>query len=94
MKVHYPRIRDMQAKKEEKLSSMLRDYYLEGCAISLEGREVQPWQAVDSCLREPVSYMMDFIPDPEGGRIRHIDFVRLGMKPSDTLQERYEGWCS
>ena len=97
MKVYNSKIKERHDDREKDLTNMLRDYYLEGCEISLEGREAEPWQVVNSCLREPVNYMMDFIPDDsENGRIRHIDFVRLGSEGNDDEpipERKYVGWC-
>lgn len=90
--------RDQQDRKAKDLTSMLRDYYLDGCEISLEGREAEPWQVVDFCLREPVNYMMDFIPDDSDmGKIGQIDFVRIGDEDDEDddaiPEEKYVGWC-
>ena len=53
---------------------------------------------MDSCLREPVNYMMDFIPDDSDmGKIGQIDFVRIGDEDDEDdaaiPEEKYVGWC-
>ena len=78
MKVQQQKTRCRQNQQDDVLGSMLRDYYLEGCRISLEGKSMEPWEAASCCLRERVSYMMDFIPDPAGHRISRIDLNRVG----------------
>ena len=86
--------------QEGSLRNMLREYYLAGCEISVQGKKAEPWQAAASCLREPSGYMMDFIPDEDNKRIAHIDFVRLddddpeeAEEPYRTPRGKYAGWC-
>lgn len=80
--------------RKKAVSGLLRDYYLEGCRISLEGKEVQPWQAADTYLREDGCYMMDFIPD-SSNKIRNIDLVRIKSDDAeDLIGGSYVGWCS
>ena len=102
MKVQQQKTRSRQNQQDDVLGSMLRDYYLEGCRISLEGKSMEPWEAASCCLRERVSYMMDFIPDPAGHRISRIDLNRVsymtdrqkyGRKPeADAGQDTLKGF--
>ena len=96
MKTHHSKTINLQERKKESLNSMLRDYYLEGCEISLKGKEVQPWQAADCCLRESVNYMMDFIPEADNDHIVQIDLVPIADEEPEPMVsgERYIGWCS
>ena len=45
MKVQQQKTRSRQNQQDDVLGSMLRDYYLEGCRISLEGKSMEPWEA-------------------------------------------------
>ncbi len=93
-----------RGRQEGSLSNMLREYYLQGCEISVQGKRTEPWKAAE-CLREPSGYMMDFIPDEDNKRIVHIDLVKLGKNdcesvPGDEPEEEddmpagaCEGWC-
>ena len=59
---------------------LLREYARAGISLCLEGKEAEPGQIAATCLREGVSYMMDFIPDsPENQRIAKIDFTRVDL---------------
>ena len=59
---------------------LLREYAKAGISLCLEGKEAEPGQIAATCLREGVSYMMDFIPDdPENQRIAKIDFTRVDL---------------
>lgn len=93
MKVQQQKPRSRQNRQDDVLGSMLRDYYLEGCRISLEGKSMEPWEAASCCLRERVSYMMDFIPDPAGHRISRIDLNRVGADRHRCRRRSYAGWC-
>ena len=93
MKVQQQKTRSRQNKQDDVLGSMLRDYYLEGCRISREGKSMEPWEAASCCLRERVSYMMDFIPDPAGHRISRIDLNRVGADRYRCRRRTYAGWC-
>ncbi len=62
---------------------LLREYARAGIALCLEGQESEPGRITATCLREGVSYMMDFIPeDSDSQKITKIDFVRI--IPDDT----------
>ena len=59
---------------------LLREYARAGISLCLEGKEAEPGQIAATCLREGVSYMMDFIPDsPENQKIAKIDFTRVDL---------------
>lgn len=59
---------------------LLREYARAGISLCLEGKEAEPGQIAATCLREGVSYMMDFIPeDPENQLISKIDFTRVDL---------------
>ena len=84
---------------------LLREYARAGISLCLEGKEAEPGQIAATCLREGVSYMMDFIPDEDNKRIVHIDLVKLGKNdcecvPGGAPEEEddmpagaCEGWC-
>lgn len=64
---------------------LLQQYAREGIALYLEGKEAEPGQIAATCLREGVSYMMDFIPEePDGQKITMIDFTRVDLEDSRT----------
>ncbi len=57
---------------------LLQEYARAGIRICLEGKEAEPGQVAATCLREGVSYMMDFIPDGSGSqKISEIDFTKI-----------------
>lgn len=59
---------------------LLREYARAGIALCLEGKETEPGQIAATCLREGVSYMMDFIPeDAQSQRITKIDFIKVNL---------------
>ena len=65
---------------------LLREYARAGISLCLEGKEAEPGQIASTCLREGVSYMMDFITaDPQSQMIAKIDFTRID--PDDPTQE-------
>ncbi len=69
---------------------LLREYARAGISLYLEGKEAEPGQIAATCLREGVSYMMDFIPDdPIDQKIARIDFIKVSNDDSagDTLEE-------
>lgn len=87
---------------------LLQEYAQEGIRICLDGKEAEPGQVTATCLREGVSYMMDFIPDEHSAqRITKIDFTRIDVSREDTASARREpdgagrhsgaetphGWC-
>ena len=58
----------------------LQKYVRAGCTVCLEGKEAEPGQIAATCLREGVSYMMDFIPEEtEQQKITKIDFNRVDL---------------
>ncbi len=60
---------------------LLREYAKAGISLMLEGKEAEPGQIAATCLREGVSYMMDFIPDDPGSqKITKIDFTKIEME--------------
>ena len=64
---------------------LLREYAKAGISLCLEGKEAEPGQIAATCLREGVSYMMDFIPEePDGQKITMIDFTRVDLEDSRT----------
>ena len=59
---------------------LLREYARAGISLCLEGKEAEPGQIAATCLREGVSYMMDFIPEnPDNQRITKIDFIKVDL---------------
>lgn len=57
---------------------LLQEYSRAGIQICLEGKEADPGQVAATCLREGVSYMMDFIERDDGSqKISQIDFTRI-----------------
>lgn len=61
----------------------LQKYARAGISLCLEGKEAPPGQIAATCLREGVSYMMDFIPgESEGDLITKIDFTKI--EPEDV----------
>ena len=69
---------------------LLQQYAREGIALYLEGKEAEPGQIAATCLREGVSYMMDFIPeDPDNQRIAKIDFTKVDL--DDASGDRNTG---
>ena len=57
---------------------LLQEYSQAGIQICLEGKEAEPGQVAATCLREGVSYMMDFIPENDSSqRITQIDFTKI-----------------
>ncbi len=57
---------------------LLREYAKAGISLCLDGKEAEPGQIAATCLREGVSYMMDFIPeDPQTQKIAKIDFIKV-----------------
>lgn len=59
---------------------LLREYARAGISLCLEGKEAEPGQIAATCLREGVSYMMDFIPEGPGNqKIGKIDFVKVDL---------------
>ena len=57
---------------------LLQEYVRAGIRICLEGKEAEPGQIAATCLREGVSYMMDFIPgESDSQKITRIDFTRI-----------------
>lgn len=69
---------------------LLQKYAKEGISLYLEGEESEPGQITATCLREGVSYMMDFIPEDSGNQmITKIDFTRIATEPA-TLQGHIE----
>ena len=59
---------------------LLREYARAGISLCLEGKEAEPGQIAATCLREGVSYMMDFIPEEtEQQKITKIDFNRVDL---------------
>ncbi len=62
---------------------LLREYARAGIALYLEGKEAEPGQIAATCLREGVSYMMDFIPeDSQAQKITKIDFIKVNINGS------------
>jgi hypothetical protein len=48
-----------------------------------QGKEAEPGLIAATCLREGVSYMMDFIPDNQSSQIiSQIDFTRISQTDS------------
>ena len=69
---------------------LLREYARAGISLCLEGKEAEPGQIAATCLREGVSYMMDFIPeDPDNQRIAKIDFTKVDL--DDASGDRNAG---
>ena len=67
---------------------LLREYARAGISLYLEGKEAEPGQIAATCLREGVSYMMDFIPeDPENEFISKIDFTRVDLDSASGTQQ-------
>lgn len=65
---------------------LLREYARAGILLLLEGKEAEPGQIAATCLREGVSYMMDFIPEnPDSQKITRIDFTRI--EPEEVSDE-------
>ena len=64
---------------------LLQEYVRAGIRLCLDGKEAEPGQVAATCLREGVSYMMDFIPDSSSSqKITEIDFNRIegpGVSP-------------
>ena len=59
---------------------LLREYARAGITLCLEGKEAEPGQIAATCLREGVSYMMDFIPEnPDNQKITKIDFIKVDL---------------
>ena len=59
---------------------LLREYARAGISLCLEGKEAEPGQIAATCLREGVSYMMDFIPEnPDNQKITKIDFIKVDL---------------
>ncbi len=59
---------------------LLCEYARAGISLCLEGKEAEPGQIAATCLREGVSYMMDFIPEGPGNqKIGKIDFVKVDL---------------
>lgn len=59
---------------------LLREYAKAGISLCLEGKEAEPGQIAATCLREGVSYMMDFISkEPDDQRITKIDFIKIDL---------------
>lgn len=57
---------------------LLQEYVRAGIRLCLDGKEAEPGQVAATCLREGVSYMMDFIPDSSSSqKITEIDFNRI-----------------
>ena len=67
---------------------LLQEYARAGIRICLEGKEAEPGQVAATCLREGVSYMMDFIPEGSGSqKISEIDFTKIdGPDRQDRMQ--------
>ena len=62
---------------------LLQKYAREGIALYLEGKEAEPGLIAATCLREGVSYMMDFIPENQSSQIiSQIDFTRISQTDS------------
>ena len=60
---------------------LLREYARAGISLCLEGKEAEPGQIAQTCLREGVSYMMDFIPEnPDNQKITKIDFIKVELE--------------
>lgn len=76
---------------------LLQEYSQAGIQICLEGKEAEPGQVAATCLREGVSYMMDFIPENEGSqRITQIDFTKIdspqqGQASASNVLHRTDG---
>ena len=65
----------------------LCEYARAGISLCLEGKEAEPGQIAATCLREGVSYMMDFIPeDSEKQRITKIDFTKVDLKEDSGVE--------
>jgi hypothetical protein len=65
---------------------LLQQYAREGIALYLEGKEAEPGQIAATCLREGVSYMMDFIPENQSNQmISKIDFTKVDPEPDPDL---------
>ena len=57
---------------------LLQEYVRAGIRLCLDGKEAEPGQVAATCLREGVSYMMDFIPENSSSqKITEIDFNRI-----------------
>ena len=57
---------------------LLQEYVRAGIRRCLDGKEAEPGQVAATCLREGVSYMMDFIPENSSSqKITEIDFNRI-----------------
>ena len=65
---------------------LLREYARAGISLCLEGKEAEPGQIAATCLREGVSYMIDFIPEnPDNQKITKIDsFTAIGYNIKET----------
>ena len=83
----------------------LQKYVRAGCTVCLEGKEALPDEIATACLRENVSYMMDFVPSEDSPfRISRIDFTKIREEGDELPDENgsgrhakitsYEGWCS
>ena len=56
----------------------LQEYARAGIQICLDGKEADPGRVASTCLREGVSYMMDFIPETyDSQKISRINFTRI-----------------
>ncbi len=57
---------------------LLQEYSSAGIRLCLDGQEADPGLVAATCLREGVSYMMDFIPESAvSQKITEIDFNRI-----------------
>ncbi len=72
---------------------LLREYARAGISLCLDGKEAEPGQIASTCLREGVSYMMDFIQDdPLDQKITKIDFIKVdadGQAGEDILEDSH-----
>ncbi len=68
---------------------LLYEYAKSGISLYLEGKEAEPGQIAATCLREGVSYMMDFIPeDPLTQKISKIDFIKVDVDcPAENMEQ-------
>ena len=83
--MHYEKIEQIGNHRRQcrGLYDLLREYARAGISLCLEGKEAEPGQIAATCLREGVSYMMDFIPEnPETQTIAKIDFTKVDLDES------------
>ena len=80
--MHYEKIEQIGNYRRQcrGMYDLLREYARAGISLCLEGKEAEPGQIAATCLREGVSYMMDFIPaEPDNQKIAKIDFTKVDL---------------